>query len=72
MTRLLEQAIQEVRGLPASEQDEIAAVILKELEDERLWQDAFERSQDQLSLLAQEALAEHRAGVTRELEPDEL
>jgi len=35
MTRLLEQAIEEARKLPASEQDAIAALILDELADDR-------------------------------------
>ncbi len=35
MTELLERAIAKIIGLPATEQDAIATMILEELEDER-------------------------------------
>jgi hypothetical protein len=72
MTQLLERAIQQVQDLPEAEQDAIAAMILEELQSERRWQEAFAASQDQLALLAREALAEYRAGKTQELDPDTL
>lgn len=72
MTQLLERMLDRVHRLPEAEQDAIAAVILDELEDEARWQHAFERSQEQLTTLAQEALAEFRAGQTHELNPDRL
>ena len=43
MTKLLEQAIAQVKQLPDPEQDAIAALILEELEEERLW-DAQKRA----------------------------
>ena len=52
MTRLLEQALAEVQKLPEAAQDAIAAVILEEIADERRWDEAFARSQDQLARLA--------------------
>ena len=70
MTELLEHAIQQVKQLPEVEQNAIAAVILDELQSEERWETAFAQSQDQLATLAAEALAEHRAGRTRELPPD--
>jgi aspartate/tyrosine/aromatic aminotransferase len=72
MTRLLERAIRQAQALPEAEQDAIAAVILEEMESEQQWQAAFAASQDQLAALAQEALAEFRAGTTSELDPDTL
>jgi hypothetical protein len=68
MTELLERAIAKVKGLPATEQDAIAAMILEELEDERQWDDAFARSQDALAKLAGVAMQEYRSGETQELE----
>ena len=44
MTKLLEQAIAQVKQLSEPEQDTIAALILEELEDERLWNEAFSSS----------------------------
>ena len=72
MTQLLEQAFAKAAKLPPDEQDTFARWMLKELEDERHWQEAFDRSADLLALLADEALAEHRAGKTEELIPDNL
>jgi hypothetical protein len=65
MTDLLEKALKEVKKLPPSEQDAVAAILLQELASEQRWSDSFEKSQDALENLAQEALAEHRAGKTK-------
>ena len=72
MTQLLEKALTEVYKLSPEKQDAIAAIILEELEDERRWDKAFAESQEILSKLAAEALAEHRSGQTQELDPDQL
>ena len=68
MTQLLEEAINKVKQMSPGEQDAIAAVILAELEDEATWDKAFARSQDQLANMADEALAEFRAGQTEDME----
>ena len=67
MTKLLEKAMNEVSKLPASEQDAMAAIVLEELASEQRWADSFHSSQDQLSKLAEEALAEYKAGRTKPL-----
>ena len=72
MTELLEQAIAKLKTLPAKEQDAIAAMVLEELEDEIRWDTAFRNSKDALAKLAAEAMAEHRAGKTQELDPQAL
>lgn len=72
MTELLEQAIAKLKTLPIDEQDTIAALILEELEAEHQWDELFTRSPDLLSKLAAEAMAEHRAGKTQELDPETL
>ena len=69
MSHLLERAYTEITRLPEADQDVIAALILEELEDERKWQTSFAQSQDALARLAEEALAEHRAGRTQPLDP---
>ena len=46
--------------------------MLAELESERRWDELFGRSHDLLERMAAEALAEHRAGLTVELDPDKL
>ncbi len=72
MNTLLERAFAEAQKLPPDEQETLAQWILDELASERRWTEAFERSQDALEKLANEALAEHRAGRTRPFNPDEL
>ena len=72
MTELLEKAFAEASKLPASEQDALAGRILEDLASDRRWDQAFAQSSEQLSSLADEALAEHRAGRTRPLDLDTL
>ncbi len=42
---------------------------LEELESEKRWDEAFEKSPDVLEALANEALAEYQSGRTQELDP---
>jgi len=72
MTQLLKKVFDEISELPEEEQDAIAVFIRAEMESERRWNQAFAKSQDTLALLAEEALAEHRAGKTRPLSLDAL
>ena len=72
MTKLLEEAFAEASKLPEQEQDALAAVILEELVSERRWDQAFADSADLLAQLADQALAEHRAGKTHVLDPERL
>ena len=58
MTARLEQVFTEVSKLSPKEQDALADWLLAELESERRWDKRFADSQDELSKLAYEALAE--------------
>ena len=70
MTKALKKAFEAASRLPERKQEELAAAILEELSaDERL-EAAFAQSQGALERLADEALAEHRAGRTTALDPD--
>jgi len=69
VTKLLQEAYDRLTSLDDSDQDAIARIILDELEDDRKWQSAFERSSSALSRLGAEAVAEHRAGLTQVLNP---
>jgi len=71
MTKL-ELAFSEAAKLSPSEQDALAELILQELASEARWADAFDRSQDKLQRLGDEALNEHRSGKTQPLDPDRL
>lgn len=68
MTKLLEKAFDRASELPAIEQDILAQSLLDDLSAEELWDETFAESQDELSELADEALAEHESGRTRPLE----
>ncbi len=72
MTELFERAIARLKTLPTSEQDAIASIILEELEDELLWDEAFSHSPNVLAKLAASAMAEYRSGKTQELDPETL
>ena len=72
MVKLMEKALAEINKLPADEQESLAAWILEELASERQWDEAFAHSQDLLAQMANEALAEHRAGKTLPFDPDAL
>lgn len=70
MTQLLAEVIKKVSEMPASEQDEFASFMLAELESEERWDLLFSSSQDLLGKMADEALAEFRAGETESLDLD--
>ena len=74
MTKLLQQAFERASELPETEQDKFARFLLAELESDRHWAELFSRpeSEDLLERLADEAVAAHRAGLTRPLNPEEL
>ena len=72
MTTLLERAFAEASKLPTAEQDLLASRLLAELAAEDDFDRKIAGSTDKLALLAAEALAEHRAGLTEELDPDQL
>ena len=72
MTTLLEQAFAQAAQLPASEQELLASRLLAELSAEDDFDRALARSGDKLARLATEALAGHRAGLTEELDPEQL
>ena len=73
MTRRLELAFQAVAKLPAAEQDALAEVILAEIASaDADWGRRFSESAETLSDLAEEALAEHRRGQTKPLDPESI
>lgn len=61
MVAELKEVLLKVEQLDEEEQKQIARL----LEDEIQWNTTFEKTQDQLSNLAQEALAEYKAGKAK-------
>ena len=72
MTDLLKKAFDAASRLPEDEQDAVAEWLLAELASDEKWEARLAESQDALSLLAQEALDEHKRGETRDLDPNSL
>ena len=72
MTALLEQVLAEAAKLPPSEQDVLASRLLAELAQEDDFDRTITATSDTLANAARQALAEHRRGLTQELDPDRL
>ena len=68
MTKLLKEVLAKLSKLSPERQDELAAWLLAEMEDEARWDKSFAASQDALEKLAEEALEEFKRGETRPLE----
>ena len=58
--------------MPTAEQELLATRLLAELADDDEFDRTIARTSDKLAILAKEALAEHRAGLTEELDPEKL
>jgi hypothetical protein len=67
MTKALERAFREAAKLPETEQDALAEAIRNEVLGDDEWERSFSTSSDALEELADEAIAEHRAGRTQPL-----
>jgi hypothetical protein len=72
MTSLLTKAIERASSLPAALQDELAAVMIEEIDSELRWEQQFANSADALAKLGHKALEEYQSGHTQKLGFDEL
>lgn len=72
MTKALEEAFKEASKLPEAEQDALAEAIRAEIRAEKDWDASFAGSLDVLERLADEAIADHRAGRTKPVDPDKM
>jgi len=68
----LRTAFDAAARLPAKEQGAVAEWLLSELASEEGWEARFAESPGALSMLAQEALDEHKRGETKDLDPESL
>jgi hypothetical protein len=67
MTQLLEKDFSVACTLPDSKQDLIASMILDEFSFKQKWEGGFSKSPKELSILADESLAEFISGKTKPL-----
>ena len=72
MNNKLKRAFTEASKLPPEEQNILAEWLLAELSSEKRWSELFAKSQDELAMLGQKALDEHRKGETQELDPEKF
>ena len=74
MTRLLQEAFERVAKLPQEDQNKFARFLLAALESDQRWDELFARpeSEDLMERLADETLADHRAGRTQLVNIEEL
>jgi hypothetical protein len=72
MTKALEEVLRQVSRLPEAEQDALAEAIKAEIGAEKDWDKSFVGSLDVLDRLADEAIADHRAGRTKPIDPDTM
>jgi hypothetical protein len=72
VTTLLREAFDRASSLTPQEQDLLASRLMAELAAEDDFDRAIAASADKLAGLAREALAEDQAGLTEELDPDQL
>ena len=72
MTTLLEQAFSKAAELSSPEQDVLARRLLDELTEEDEFDRTIARSAGKLAVLAKNALVEHHAGLTEELDPERI
>jgi len=70
MTKALKKAFDVASKLPDKEQDALAAAILEEVAADERFEAALDAKPSALERLADEALAEHRAGRTKPLDLD--
>ena len=74
MNKLLGEAFEEAAKLPEGEQDRIARVLFEEMESDQRWDELFATPESEVFLerIADETIAEHRAGRTRPLDVEDL
>jgi hypothetical protein len=70
VTELLERAFAEASKLSPAEQEVLASRLLAELADDDDFDRKIAGSVDKLAKLAREAIEEHRAGLTEELDAE--
>jgi len=72
MTRLMEQAIERLRAVPETKQDELARFLLSELEDDERWSRSTAAHETKLKNFVDKLLADDSRGLSEPLDPDRL
>jgi hypothetical protein len=72
MTKALEEVFKKASTLPEAEQDALAEAIRAEIGAAKDWEKSFAGSLDVLGRPGDEAIADHRAGRTKPVDPDTM
>ena len=72
MTRLMEQAIEQLRAVPESEQDRLAEFLLNELREDDRWSRSATAHEGKVKNLVEQVLADDGRGACEPLDPDNL
>jgi hypothetical protein len=72
MTRLMEQAIERLRAIPESQQEQLARFLLNELEEDSRWADSTANHADALRRLVDDVLSDDARGACDPLDPENL
>ncbi len=72
MTKLMEQAIERLKAIPESQQDQLAQFLLAELEDEERWTASTNSHIDALQRLTQQILGDDSRGNCPQLDVEKL
>ena len=72
MTKSLELAIEKLREMPADRQDELARLVLHEIEEDVRWQESTARNEAKLTELVDDILAADTRGECPPLDPEQL
>lgn len=72
MTRLMEQAIQRLRSVPETEQDQLARFLINELEEDQRWAASTTAHTDALERQIRTVLADDANGFCEPLDPEAL
>ena len=72
MTKALEKAIERLSRMPADRQDQLAQLLLHEMEEDERWVRATAAHADKLQGLVEKVLDADRRGECEPLDPDQL
>ena len=72
MNALLKDVLAKLEKLSPERQNELAALLLAEIEADERWDELFAKSQAELEAMADEALDEHARGATRQMDSSVL
>ena len=72
MTKLLEEAIGRLRGMSEDRQDQLAGLLLHELEEDEKWMASTQAGEQKLAGLVEDVLAADGRGECTPLDPEKL